>query len=269
MRFFKVEVCEQIILESKVMGWKGTLRSLNAAAKAAHRDSQRREKERQKNATIAEAADAVDRWEEHIEDILGLHTNLAEAIDWYELADRLPPIPPVKDVSQERKLETQLDELEPGVLDFLQGGFARKRSKLERKLQTARSKADQIFASVKADYEKEYSDWLSDKEIATRLISGEAKAVEEVIEELQSFSDQELIGKQIQFHIKEKYLHVVPLVHTDEIVPRIRRKQLASGKLSESKMPVAQFNAMYQDYVASVALKVGGDIFNLLPLGEV
>lgn len=34
-------------------------------------------------------------------------------------------------------------------------------------------------------------------------------------------------------------------------------------------MPVGQFNELYQDYVASVALKVAGDMFQILPLQEV
>ncbi|HAD25243.1 MAG TPA: hypothetical protein DCF61_05865, partial [Alphaproteobacteria bacterium] len=38
---------------------------------------------------------------------------------------------------------------------------------------------------------------------------------------------------------------------------------------SETKMPAGQFNELYQDYVCSVALKIGGDLFQILPLEEV
>lgn len=34
-------------------------------------------------------------------------------------------------------------------------------------------------------------------------------------------------------------------------------------------MPIGDFNELYQDYVASVALKVAGDIFHILPVEEV
>lgn len=34
-------------------------------------------------------------------------------------------------------------------------------------------------------------------------------------------------------------------------------------------MPVGEFNELYQDYVASVALRVAGDLLNVLPLKEV
>ena len=34
-------------------------------------------------------------------------------------------------------------------------------------------------------------------------------------------------------------------------------------------MTVGQFNELYQDYVASVALKIAGDLFHIIPLDEV
>lgn len=118
-------------------------------------------------------------------------------------------------------------------------------------------------------YRSGLEEWENDRTLAQRLLNGEAAAIKEVIEEMQSLSDQDLIGSSVSFAIDDSFLHVKPAVHTDEIVPNFRRKQLASGKLSETKMPVGQFNELYQDYVGSVALKVAGDFFQILPLDEI
>lgn len=86
---------------------------------------------------------------------------------------------------------------------------------------------------------------------------------------MQSFTKDDLIGSSVVFEIGEGFLHALPEVHSSDIVPSVRRKQLASGRLSESKMPAGQFNELYQDYVASVALRIAGDLFHIVPLDEI
>lgn len=51
-----------------------------------------------------------------------------------------------------------------------------------------------------------------------------------------------------------------------EIIPTFKPKILASGRISKNKIPVGEASEMYQDYVASVALRLAGDLFNILPL---
>jgi len=86
---------------------------------------------------------------------------------------------------------------------------------------------------------------------------------------MHSFTSESRIGTSISFEIDDNFVHAKPIVHDDKIIPQLRRKQLASGRLSESTMPVGQFNELYQDYVASVALRVAGDLLQMTPLEEV
>jgi len=119
------------------------------------------------------------------------------------------------------------------------------------------------------EYSEELSDWQKDTILAKKLLAGESAAIHEVVKEMQSFSDVEFLGTGIEFMIEDNFIHALPKIHGDEIVPSFRRKQTASGKLSETKMPKGEFNELYQDYVASVALKVAGDLLQILPLNEI
>jgi hypothetical protein len=100
-------------------------------------------------------------------------------------------------------------------------------------------------------------------------VVGEEDAILEVLEEMQSLTSEDLIGKGIGFSIKQGAVHAAVSVHRDEIVPNFRRKQLASGKLSQTKMPIGEFNEIYHDCVASASLRVAGDVFQFVPIAEV
>ena len=140
---------------------------------------------------------------------------------------------------------------------------------LEKEVTQAKLLDENERLALEEKHKGDFEEWENDRSLAKRLLAGEEAAILEVITELQTLNKTDLIGSSVQFSISDNYVHARPQVHTDEIVPSFRRKQLASGKLSETKMPIGQFNELYQDYVASVALKVAGDMFQILPLPEV
>lgn len=151
---------------------------------------------------------------------------------------------------------------------FSREGQKKKRQQLEAALARASDLDASAYEEAKARYADELAEWEGDTRLARRLISGEGAAIGEVVTEFQSFSDEELIGSSIKFSFSDGFVHAKPEVHSEDIVPTVRRKQLASGKLSETKMPAGQLKELYQDYVASVALKVAGDLFRIIPVEE-
>ncbi len=251
------------------MGWKGTVRSISAAARRMEKDAERRNKQALKEQMVSDASDDVADWENHIENLLTVHTDLSDRVDWTGMLKKKKPTEPKLRTEKQTAAKASLDNFKPSKLNFLKGGNAKLRKRLadehERAvaLDTNGSKLDL------ENYEKKLTDWQNDRALAERLLAGEDEAIKEVVTELQSLSETDMIGSYISFAIDDHYVHAKPTVHTDEIVPSYRRKQLASGKLSQTKMPVGQFNELYQDYVCSVALKVAGDLFQLLPLDEI
>lgn len=251
------------------MGWRGAIRSMAAASRAAQRDSERRYKQAFKAQTAADAADAVAEWEEIIRDLISLHVDHADAINWREIAVSDRPQPPQYLEEYERGARAKLDNFRPGKLDFLKGGSAKRRQRLVDAVAQAKQGDEQIFQQSQDKYVADLADWKADTALAKRLLAGEAAAMRDVINEMQSLSKDGLIGTEIRFDINDNAIHAIVRIHNDEIVPRIRRKQLASGRLAESKMPAGEFHELYQDYVTSAALRVGADLLNLLPLDEV
>ena len=251
------------------MGWRGTVRSLAAAARAADRAAQRRHKEYMRQQMYEASAEAVDAWEAYVADLISVHVDLADAIDWNSIASRQRPSSPERHRENEAKSLRELENFRPGMFDFLSGGPEKKKEKLRSKLNSSKAEDDRKFEQELESYKLQLVEWETDTSLARRLLRGDVEAMLEVIREFQSLSETDLIGKSVGFAVQDGVVHASPVVHGEDIVPSFRRKQLASGKLSETKMPIGQFYELYQDYVCSVALKVGGDLFHILPIDEV
>ncbi len=251
------------------MGWRGAVRSFAAAARAAERDAQRRHKQALKSQMINESADAVVAWEEYVDKLVSLHTDLVDPINWHQTANRPKPPEPKFQRSHYEIANEALQRFKPSFFHIFQGGSARKRKQLEDALAYAQETDAEEYETAKVDYANAITEWESDTHLASRLLKGEGVAIKEVIDELKSSLAEDLIGKSISFLMSDGFVHAIPEVYTDEIVPKFRRKQLASGKLSQTNMPSAQFNELYQDYVVSVSLKIAGDLFHILPINEI
>ena len=250
------------------MGWKGTLRSISAALRAAEREAQRRHKAALKEQVTRDSVAAVSDWQNYVDELVSIHTNLAEAIDWRAMAARPQPKEPEQQNVHQENARAALAKFKPSLFDMFRGGTKRRRARLESDLDEAPARDQAEYQDALASYHVAFEEWDSDTNLARRLVVGEAAAIKEVIEEMQSLSDHGLIGSAVSFSIDDESVHAKPEVHTDEIVPNFRRKQLASGRLSQTKMPLGQFNELYQDYVGSVALKVAGDLFHILPIDD-
>lgn len=251
------------------MGWKGTMRSVAATARRMEKDAQRRHKQAVKEQMAADATDAVANWETYLDELLSVHTNLADRVDWKRMLAEPEPRKPDLVSTHRDRATMAVESFKPGMFDFLSGGTAKKKEVLKQELAMALKKDQVENNHLFRKHEEAMADWETDRSLAKRLSEGDDEAIREIITEFQTLNENDLIGSSVRFNIENGSIHARPQVHSDEVVPSFRRKQLACGKLSETKMPVGQFNELYQDYVASVALKVVGDLFQILPLDEI
>lgn len=252
------------------MGWRGVVRSFGAAMRAADREAQRRQKAELKEAIAQDSAAAVEAWESFLDRLVSVHTNLAKAIDWRSMASASPPVEPSLDDKHERSARFELEAFHPQWSDVFRGGSKKIRRTLERAVATAPEADLAEFREAKAAYVDAVKEWEGDRALARQLLDGDVAATLSVLEEMQrAMQGDGFVGKHIDYHVETNYLLATPQVHGIEIVPAFRRKQLASGRLSETRMPIGEQNELYQDYVASVALKVAGDVFQILPVETV
>jgi hypothetical protein len=218
---------------------------------------------------IEDAADAVAEWQDRIRDIVSLHVDPSDDMDWSAVAHQPEPQEPPRRDGREVEAAAKLDTFQPRFWDFFWGGSEKRREGLEQAVLEARREDDLTYQHAIEDYRSLHAEWKSDTELAKRLLSGDVSAQRDVIAEMQSLSEEGLIGTHLSFRISDELLHAIAHVHGDEVVPKVRRKQTQSGRLSESKMPAGEANELYQDYVCSVALRVAGDLFGLLPRDEI
>lgn len=251
------------------MGWKGTIRSLAATARAAEKEAQRRGKQQLKEQMHKVSASAVEDWEDYVHDLVSIHTDMADIVDWHAIANQSPPSAPMLSHINQDRVESALIKFKPSIFHVFRGGPAKLRSQLEAQVDEAAALDQFEYQHALAIHSKKVEEWEEDTTLAHKLLEGDAASIRRVVAEMQSLSNTGLIGSGIEFAFDKNFIHATLRVHGDDIVPDTRRKQLASGRLSETKMPTGQFNELYQDYVASAAIKVAGDLFHILPLNEV
>jgi t-SNARE complex subunit (syntaxin) len=92
------------------MGWKGAVRSVGAAVRAAERDAKRRQRELErqekhyaKMQELEQAAYDVDVYENNIELLQSLHKDCSEQVNWGGIAKTTAPVKPNKSDSKKIK----------------------------------------------------------------------------------------------------------------------------------------------------------------------
>ncbi|ELM3750121.1 hypothetical protein ACET96_03105 [Aeromonas dhakensis] len=255
------------------MGWKGTLRSINAAAKRADRHAKRRQRELLKNQIAYEkmqelekAAYEVDVFENYIDVIQSIHKDCGDSVDWLKISTSQEPAKPLIISDNERQAIARLNSFAPSFIDKLFGKVTSKRQKLEKEVSIAKVKDTQINSTNLSQWNIDVEEWKERVSLARRLLNGDISAKIDIIKELNPFSEIDHLGSGVKFTIQENGLLIVTInIHGANIIPKEQKTLLKSGRLSIKSMPVSRFNEIYQDYVCSVVLRVANEIFSILP----
>jgi hypothetical protein len=255
------------------MGWKGTVRSFGAAVRATERDAKRRQRELErqqkhyeKMQELEQAAYEVDVYENHIEVIQSTHKECSPTIDWNEIVSSKHPVEPQKNNHNEVEARKLLDAYKPGFIDRLFKREEKKRTLLSQKVDNALNTDEDHYKSRISKWEKETEEWKESVAMAKALLDGKAEAKIEAIESLQPFSEISNLGSSLSISVYDNgILEATIHVHSTEIVPKETKNLLKSGKLSVKNMPKGRFNEIYQDYVCSCVLRVGNELFSVIP----
>lgn len=255
------------------MGWKGTVRSIGAAVRAAERDAkrkqrelERRQKQYEKMQELEQAAYEVEAYENHIDVIQSTHKECSPTIDWNKIASTEQPTEPQRRSDNESEARKLLESYQPGIIDRLFKREKKKRSLLSKKVEEAIKKDEAIYKSSISKWEKDIADWTESVAIAKSLLDGKAEAKIEAIETIQPFSEISNLGSSLSISVYDNgILEATINVHGNEIVPSETKSLLKSGKISVKRMPKGKFNEIYQDYVCSCVLRVGNELFAAIP----
>ncbi len=255
------------------MGWKGTMRSVGAATRAADREAKRRQREHdrqqrefEKAEEIRQAAEQVAEYKAYVQRLVSLHTQCGDRIDWNEIASKAAPPEPTNDDTSETKAKANLDNFKPGILTKLIGGEDRKRKRLTEAIDKARAKDEKRFERTHKQWQADMEEWTSSSSLARKVLAGDPNAKLDAVRKHNRFAEISDLGSSVSVAVRDNGLiEATVSVHGTEIIPDEVYSQLQSGRLSVKKMPKGRFNELHQDYVCSCVLRVANELFTTLP----
>ena len=248
------------------MGYKATIRAIQAAERRQQREAQRRlrelerqAKEQAKLSAIEQARLEVETFENRLELLLSVHKERGETWDWTAIAASLPPPRPKRHSYNEQQAKQRAV-----VLPLAQKESA------EVLTERARLKDDEEFQSASRAYSEQMAEWEKLKSLARRILTGEYKAFTEALVELNPFAEISDLGSAIHFTVHTvKLVECVLKVNGKQAIPTELKTLTASGKVSVKPMPRRRFHEIYQDYVCGCMLRVARELFALFPVETV
>ena len=255
------------------MGWKGVVRSIGAATRAAERDAKRRQRELErqqkqyeKMQELEQAAYEVDVYENEIELLQSVHKECSELVDWEKVALAPEPKKPKNYKEREKHSKALEANYSPGFIDRIFRKESKKRKQLACEVMDSINEDEQNHNKNINKWKKECEDWNESIPLAKKILDGNPDSKLTVIEKLNPFSEIATIGSRLSFNINEKSaVEAIIHIHAADIIPSEVKGLLKSGRLSVKKMPKGTFNEIYQDYVCGSVLRVARELFSILP----
>lgn len=256
------------------MGWKGTVRSLQAASRRIERDAEKRRRELQKQqkayARMADQEQAeyeVDVWNNYIDVLQSVHKECGDVVDWSTMAQADAPLQPVYFGRREEQARQSAQNYHPGFLSRLLRIDRKKKRKLDEAVEVAKKNDQENFDSLYQQWQQDVTRHETQSGIAAGILNGDPRARIDAIEYFALFDELSELGSSIHFCIDELsgILQVTLYVHGEHIIPSESKSLLKNGKLSVKKIPTGKRNELLQDYICSCVLRVARELLNLLP----
>ena len=248
------------------MGWKATLRAMEADKRSQERESLKRQreleqraKEQAKLSAIEQARLEVETFENQLDGLVSIHREQSEVLDWEEFAASLPPPAPQKKSYHELKTKQRVTVLLPS-----------QKVNSEAEIDQARLQDEQSFQVETQVYSDQKVKWEKLKDLSRRVLAGEHKAYTEALVEFNPFAEMSDLGSSIYFVVHgTKLIECVLKINGKRAIPAEIKSLTASGKVSIKPMPKGRFHEIYQDYLSGCVLRVAREAFALLPVDTV
>ncbi|HVU56810.1 MAG TPA: hypothetical protein VHD83_17230 [Puia sp.] len=241
-------------------------KNLGAALKGLEKAAARQEKEQQK----ADAAKTVARYNQLMIDLVSLHKEAPKPFDWKNIVNEPAPTEPVPQHRHEQKALHRERNYKPSALDKIFKLTAKRTARLAREVVEAKKRDSIEFEKLKREYDKKHASWQTLHTMASGVLQYEAVAYRDAIAHFSPFEGIKGLGTKIEFTFEEEEYVMADLqVSGKDIIPDKIYSLTSTGKLSTKKMPVSQFNELYQDFICSCALRVGREILAFLPLRKI
>ena len=245
------------------MGWKGTLRSINATTKKIERYNKQLDKERQ----AQEAREAVRVYEDYVAQLISIHQVCSPPLNWDALAAGPEPTPPTRNSTHENKALEKLENFAPGFFVKLLGRVPKRLDALKAQVEEGRILDEKTFQEASANHEKKRESWLAQSGLAKRVLAGDLAAYTEAWSNSERLSSIAELGSSASIEtLSVTDTRITLSVNTKDVIPEDQYKYLKSGRLSIKPMTKSAYNELYQDHVCSAVIRIAREAFNFLPL---
>lgn len=251
------------------MGWKGTLRTVNAELKRQSREAEKRNRQRMKELEREDAQNTVIKFEQYLEDITSLHETCPVNIDWLSIELEPKPVPPSND-----KLLTAIAEKE--LLNYKPSFFARllklengHRKSLAEKVEQANRADEENFIKAKKKHELDLKEWRKAQDLVKK-IKTDGDAMMEALQKHLNLGNLPIDG-EVQVSVLDNMQVEVDFKISpyEAIIPDKVFSLRQSGTLSKKNMPKNQGLDLYQDYACSALIRIARDVLGILPIDGV
>lgn len=255
------------------MGWKGTMRSLNAACRRMEREQRRRQRELEKQRVLYEKMQEQERasleaqlYENRIELLLSIHKECGDVFDWTSIRGLPQPKKPSLIHKNEDAAQLALKSFKAGFTDKLFGRGTSKKEALIKAVEDAKTLDNNEFDEALKEYDKDFAEWTALKELAGKILSDDLTAYIDAIKLVDLFSEIDELGSHIDITVDSSSAIVATLyTRGEQVIPSEIKSVTKSGKLSTKAMPKSKFYEIYQDYVCGSVFRVSRELFALLP----
>jgi hypothetical protein len=223
------------------------------------REEKRREREQLKLQLMEAAKNEVELQENQLLTLQSLHRQCSDAKNWQLLAFSLPPFQPA--FASTKHLEATLTS------HFSPPG------QQQQSEQTLEAAWEMDLASHQTNidqYAKEYEQWSRQKDLAKRVLGGDISAYSAAVQEFFCTADIALWGDAFSFLANDSQRAECHFpIKGEDIIPSEIKTLTSGGKLSSKRLPKARHRELYQNHISSFCLKIGRELFALLPLQEI
>jgi hypothetical protein len=230
------------------------------------RSAMQTQKELARQSAAAEAAEYAN----YVTMLTSVHTDCSEPWDWHAVTRSRPPAEPVRQNPAEAAARAGLEAHSPGFVDKMFGGAKQRRALLEEALQRGIALDQQHYEAAMNDYRTRLNQWNYQTGLAPGVLSLHPEACRSALWYVGAFDELEGFGSRVTLDaIAQDAATFRCVIEDQEIVPTEEVKLLADGKLSTREMAAGKYWALYQDHVASCAIRIAREAYAITPIERV
>lgn len=208
-------------------------------------------------------------WTKYARRLVTVHNRLEKRIEWQTFSHDPPPDEPASVSWRQDAARARLLSYSPSFLDIILRRSGRRRAGLERGLTKAAARDMAEYQDERKAWSARVAVWERHGDLVRRVIAGDVEAWLQVLHQQSGLSRRDLFGAMVSYREAQGRLHVVVSLQPDDLLPAFERRLIAAGRYAPEKIPDESSDMLHRQHVASVALKVAGDVFQILPAEEV